>query len=146
MRFGMESRMRFPAKAALAILTAVLLGGMSWGQDAGTTSNADLRREAAAADTLYASQNLVGALPLYEDLHKQEPQSNVWRERLAGCLVGAAVSQPPDVAAATRERARKLLLDIVASGQTSNMTQILLEKLNTPVVAASAGPASPGTE
>lgn len=139
--------MRFPVAAVLVILGPILVGcAMSQAPETGATSDVDLKKEATSADSLFKSQNLVGALPLYEDLHKREPESNVWRERLAGCLLGAAANQTPEVAATTRERARKLLLDIVASGQSSNMTQILLEKLNAPVAAAQAGPVSPGAE
>jgi len=54
-------------------------------QQPSVMSDAELNKEAATADSLYSSQNMVGALPLYEDLHKRQPESNVWRERLAGC-------------------------------------------------------------
>jgi len=61
-------------------------------------------------------------------------------------LLAAAVNYPLDEAAAMRERAHKLLLNIVASGQTSNMVQILLEKLAAPTAPAPAGSVSPGAD
>jgi tetratricopeptide (TPR) repeat protein len=141
--------MCFTAKAASAILALGMVGftaSQAQNQQPSVMSDAELNKEAATADSLYSSQNMVGALPLYEDLHKRQPESNVWRERLAGCLLAAAVNYPLDEAAAMRERAHKLLLNIVASGQTSNMVQILLEKLAAPTAPAPAGSVSPGAD
>jgi tetratricopeptide (TPR) repeat protein len=99
--------------------------------------------EAAQANALYSSQNLVGALPLYEDLHKRHPREVLWDERLALCLLGAAHTHPDAEAAAMRERAHQLLLEAKAGGDNSNLMQVLLEKLESPV---QAGPTSPGLD
>ena len=148
LRSELESGMRVPGKAALLMLAAMLVGGwVSQGQEAGAMSSAELNKEAATADSLVQSQNVVEALPLYEDLHKQQPENNTWRERLATCLLGASVGRPSGEATAMRERAHKLLLDAKAAGDNSNLLQILLEKLDAAASAApAAGPASPGIE
>jgi tetratricopeptide (TPR) repeat protein len=137
--------MRFCAKAAVAIL-AMILGGAAAGmaQDAGAMSEADLNKEAATADSMYKSQNMVGALPLYEDLHKRQPESNAWRERLAMCLVAAPGSDAERTAA--QQRAHQLLLDAKAAGDNSNLLQVMLEKMEAPVGTPPPGPPSPGTE
>ena len=107
-------------------------------------SAAEIQKEAATAETLYNSQNFVGALPLFEDLHKREPTSSVWDERLAMCLVGAGGT--PAEATAHRERARQLLLDAKAAGDDSNLLQIMLEKLSIPTAAVAKGAESPGMD
>ena len=110
-------------------------------QEAGAKSQAELTQEAASANSLYAIQNMAAALPLYEDLHQQQPQSNVWREHLAACLVAVAQGDP-----AYRQRARQLLLDAKAAGDNSNFLQIMLEKLSAPAAPAPTSPPSPGME
>jgi tetratricopeptide (TPR) repeat protein len=105
-------------------------------------SDADLNKEAAQADSFYKAMNMVAALPLYEDLHQRQPQSYVWNERLAMCLLGNASRQPPAERAAMDERARKLLLEAKAGGDNSNLLQVLLEKLDQ-IAAAPATTAQP---
>jgi tetratricopeptide (TPR) repeat protein len=99
--------------------------------------------EAIQADALYKAQNFVAALPLYEDLHNRHPRENMWRERLAMCVVAASGTAAER--AANLQRAQQLLLDAKASGDNSNLLQILLEKLSTPPPASlmSASPAMP---
>ena len=139
--------MRLPAKAALAILGIVLVGfSVARAQQASVVSEADLNKEAATADSLYNAQNMAGALPLYEDMHKRQPDSNLWRERLAMCLLGASASHPEADAVAMRDRAIKMLLEARAAGDTSNLLQVLLEKLETPAATAPSGPPSPGQD
>src|ERR1035437_2855118 len=137
--------MRFPVKlAAAALAVAVSAGALA--QQSGAMTDAELKKEGATADALYLSQNFIAALPLYEDLHRRQPEDNVWRERLAMSLLAQAGSQPEAQGMATRERAHKLLLEAKAAGDNSNLLQVLLEKLETPVSAAPAGPPSPGHE
>ena len=139
--------MRFLAKLPLAILAGALAGCfVAQAQDAKIMSDAELNKEAATADLSFQGQNFVGALPLYEDLHARQPQSNLWRERLAMCLLGAAGSHPEAEATAMRDRAHKMLLEAKTAGDNSNLLQVLLEKLETPVGTAAAGPPSPGQE
>jgi tetratricopeptide (TPR) repeat protein len=111
-----------------------------------TKSDADVQKEDLQAEELYQQQNFQGALPLFEDLHQLRPQSNVFRERLAMTLLAKAGSEAPADAAATRERARKLLLDAKAAGDDSNLAQILLEKLGTGTGPPIEKPKSPGAD
>jgi tetratricopeptide (TPR) repeat protein len=99
--------------------------------------------EAIQADALYKAQNFVAALPLYEDLHNRHPRENMWRERLAMCVIAAPANEAE--LAANLQRARQLLLDAKASGDNSNLLQEMLEKLSTPPPASlmSASPAMP---
>jgi len=109
-------------------------------------SDAELQKEALTADSLYSNQNMVGALPLYEDLHKRQPDSNAWRERLAMCLISAGVNGTETERLANITRARQLMLDAKAAGDNSDLLQTVLEKLGAPVAPAPAGPPSPGAE
>ena len=109
-------------------------------------SDAEVQKEDLQAEALFEQQNFMGALPLFEDLHQQRPDSNVFRERLAMTLLAKASTEAPTEAEVTRERARKLLLDAKAAGDNSNLLQILLEKLSTPVAASSGMQRSPGAE
>lgn len=132
------------AAAALALTMVVSAGALA--QNAGAMTDAELQKEGATADALYMSQNFIAALPLYEDLHRRQPEDNVWRERLAMSLLAQAGGQPEAQGAATRDRAHKLLLEAKAAGDNSNLLQVLLEKLETPVATAASGPPSPGQE
>ena len=107
-------------------------------------TEAELRAEAAKADAFLDRQNSVAALPLYEDLHAQQPGNLRYEERLAMSLLGSATQQSPQQAAATRERARKLLLDAQGSGDNSNMVTVLLEK--TGKATAPEPPRQPGQD
>lgn len=103
-----------------------------------------LRARAAEANALMQHQNFVSALPLYEDLHAREPGNVRYEEGLALCLAGMAAQQEPAQAAATRDRARKLLRAARAAGDNSNLIQVLTESLG----EADAAPAVsvPGQE
>ena len=131
-------RMHLAARVWCAVVMAGLLAVTARAQAVNGISDADINKEAATADSLYRAQNFVAALPLYEDLHKRQTDSNLWRERLALSLLGAtgAATDP----AANRERAHKLLLEAKAAGDNSNLVQILLEKLEAPVSTAPSGP------
>src|SRR5580704_16402193 len=76
-----------------------------------TKSDADLKAEATQARTFYEASNFVAALPLYEDLYKQQPTSLVYEEALAMSLLGAATNMAPADAKAAHVRSKKLLLD-----------------------------------
>jgi tetratricopeptide (TPR) repeat protein len=143
MRLGMSWALR------LGTLILAVSGAVVWAQTAGTgatKSDAEVQREDQQAEALYQQQNFLGALPLFEDLHQQRPESNVFRERLAMTLFAKAGTEAPADATVTRERARKLLLDAKAAGDDSNLIQILLEKLSTPTAPPAARPPSPGAE
>jgi len=111
-----------------------------------TKDDAEVQKEDLQAEALYQQQNYLGALPLFEDLHLQRPESNVFRERLAMCLLAKAVTETPSDATLTRERAKKLLLEAKAAGDNSNLLQIMLEKLSTPFAASTGMQKSPGAE
>jgi tetratricopeptide (TPR) repeat protein len=105
-----------------------------------TKTDAEIKSEAVDADALYQKQNFVAALPLYEDLHAQQPQSLAYQERLAMTLLGGSGAQTPEQALAARKRAKQLLLQAKAAGDNSNLVQVLLEKLGDP---DNSGPAAP---
>jgi tetratricopeptide (TPR) repeat protein len=109
-----------------------------------TKSDAEVQKEDHEADGLYQQQNFLGALPIYEDLHQQRPEDNVFRERLAMSLMAKAGTEAPADATATKERARKLLLEAKASGDNSNLLQIMLERLSMPTSAVATKSTSPG--
>jgi len=151
--------MRFSSKAASAIFVLAMVGFTAPqaqqpsstsqqptvpSQQVGVMSDAEINKEAATADALYSSQNLVGALPLYEDLHKRQPASNAWRERLAMCLLAANGTDAER--AANVARAHQLMLDAKAAGDNSDLLQTVLEKLEAPVRSAPASSPSPGLD
>jgi tetratricopeptide (TPR) repeat protein len=132
----------------LGVLMLAVTGGTVSAQTAAVPgaakSDAEVQRENVQAETLYQQQNLLGALPLFDDLHLQRPESNVFRERLAVCLLARAGTEAPSEAAQTRERAKKLLLEAKAGGDNSSLLEVLLEKLSAPSSAVIQK--SPGAE
>jgi tetratricopeptide (TPR) repeat protein len=136
-------------RAAAWIVSLAVAAGWSafgWAQDSTPKTDAEIKQEAAQADALFQSENMVAAAPLYEDLHKQQPQSNIWRERLAMSLLGFAGTQQGTEATATLERAHKLLLDAKASGDNSDLVRVVLEKMDAAAHSTASGPVSPGTD
>jgi tetratricopeptide (TPR) repeat protein len=109
-------------------------------------TDAEIKAEATEADALYQKQNFLGALPLYEDLHAQVPQSLVYTEHFAMTLLNKAGEQPEPEATATRKRAKALLLQAKAAGDDSNLVQILLEKLANADNPAPQSPPPAGAE
>ena len=87
----------------------LLLVGAAAAQTPAAKSDAEIKTEADQAQALYNKQDFLGALPLYEDLHKRHPKELMWDERLAMCLLGAADAHPDAEAAAMRERAAALV-------------------------------------
>ena len=138
--------MKLGMKVGVFVLAVCSMGISAQTGQSAAKSDAEVQREDLQAEALYEQQNFMGALPLFEDLHQQRPDSNVFRERLAMTLLAKASTEAPTEAAVTRERARKLLLDAKAAGDNSNLLQILLEKLSTPVAASSGMQRSPGAE
>jgi tetratricopeptide (TPR) repeat protein len=132
----------------LGVLMLAVTGGTVSAQTSAepraTKSDAEVQKENVQAETLYQQQNLLGALPLFDDLHLQRPESNVFRERLAVCLLARAGTEAPSDAAQTRERAKKLLLEAKAGGDNSSLLEVLLEKLSAP--SAAVIQKSPGAE
>jgi tetratricopeptide (TPR) repeat protein len=123
------------------VLLAAGLGLLTMVAEAqATKSDAELKVEAQQAADFYQKQNFVAALPLYEDLHKQQPQSLGYEERLAMSLLGASTQQSGNAAEATKLRAKNLLLDAKSKGDDSNLMQTLLEKLQQ---GEEAGPQAP---
>jgi tetratricopeptide (TPR) repeat protein len=90
----------------------------------------DVKAQDAKAQAMYDKQDFLGALPLYEDLHTKVPSSTLFDERLAMCLLAKASAQNDADSAATRKRAKELLLQAKAGGDNSNLMQVLLEKLS----------------
>ena len=140
-------------RIAVAALSTVILTGTivtaARAQAPAAGNSADAPRggqtdEAVQANALYQAQNMVAALPLYEDLHKRHPKENMWRERLAMCLVAANGSDAE--MQANRVRAHALLVEARDSGDNSNLLQVLLEKLEARPGPAPAGPESPGLD
>lgn len=116
--------------AAIVVLAAA--GTVMHGQTAASSvkSDAEVQKEAQQAGDLYNGNNFAAALPLYEDLHAQRPQSNVFREQLALCLLSRGSVKEPAEFAKTQARAKALLLDAKAAGDNSNLLQIMLEKMS----------------
>jgi tetratricopeptide (TPR) repeat protein len=125
-------------------LLAVALGPAVWAQQTSALIGGDITAEAAAAQQLYEAQKMLDALPLYEDLHAQEPKSLGWTERLALALLSKEGTQDGTEAIATRDRAHALLVEAQAAGDDSPLVQILLEKMSGSPATAPKGPESPG--
>jgi tetratricopeptide (TPR) repeat protein len=68
-------------------------------------------------------------MPLFEDLHAQQPKNPIYEERLAMCLQGAAAGMTPQDAKAAYARSKQLLLDAKANGDNSPLLITLLEKM-----------------
>ena len=129
--------MRYQPAAALVVLCLTVVASAQTAVPA--KSEDEIKAEAAQAQTLYNKQDFIGALPLYEDLYAQRPQSLVYMERLAFALLAKADQQGPETGKITTARAKKLLLQAQAAGDNSNLLQILLEKLNN----SEGGPTAP---
>src|SRR6266550_5865567 len=143
MNLGMRLR-GIKLGALMLAVSGVALSAQTAVGPGSTKSDAEVQKEDRQAEALYQQQNFLGALPLFEDLHQQRPESNVFRERLAVSLLAKAGTEAPSDAAVTRERAKKLLLEAKAAGDNSGLLQIMLEKLSTPAPAVMQK--SPGAE
>jgi tetratricopeptide (TPR) repeat protein len=132
--------------ALMLAISGVALSAQTAVGPGSTKSDAEVQKEDQQAEALFQQQNFLGALPLFEDLHQQRPESNVFRERLAMSLLAKASTEAPSDATVTRERAKTLLLEAKAAGDNSDLLQVLLEKLSTPFVASAGMRKSPGAE
>lgn len=128
----------------LVAMALVVLSSPLWAQAAKT--DAEVQKEAGEAQALFDKQNFVAALPLYEDLHKQRPESVVYEERLAMAVLGGTPDQGAAGQQVSRARAKALLMDAKSKGDNSNLLQILLEQLNNSEAAGPAAPPVPGHE
>ena len=101
------------------------------GPPARPQENADVyKAERQKAVELFNQQKFLDALPLFEDLVKQNPADNETLLALATCLVNhSATIQDKDAAAKERLRARDLLLKAKELGNNSNLLQNLLQLL-----------------
>src|SRR6185312_12512467 len=86
-----------------------------------------------------------GALPLFEDLHAQQPKDLMYEERLAMSLLGASSGMTFDASKAAHARAKSLLLEAQKNGDNSPLLITLLEKMGTgdSGPTAPSGPATP---
>src|SRR5215469_5326745 len=124
--FQADSRGAFEVRRAASVVCWWLLCVPMLAQELPTP---DVKSEDAKAQAMYDKRDYLGALPVYEDLHARVPTSTVFDERLAMCLLMKTGTQNETDAAVTRKRAKELLLQAKAGGDTSNLMQILLEKL-----------------
>src|ERR1035441_9849880 len=83
--------MRTVEKALALIALFVVGSSLALGQ-----LSAEEQKEDRTAESLYQAQNFVAASPLFEDLHKRQPASVVYTERLAMSLIGSVNNHPPD--------------------------------------------------
>jgi tetratricopeptide (TPR) repeat protein len=132
--------------ALVLAVSGVVVSAQTAAAPGANKNDAEVQKEEQQAEALYQQQNFLGALPLFEDLHLQRPQSNVFRERLAMSLLAKASTEAPPDATITRERAKKLLLEAKAAGDTSGLLEVLLEKLSTPSIESAVRQKSPGAE
>jgi tetratricopeptide (TPR) repeat protein len=109
-------------------------------------TDAEITREDREAAALFQQQNLLAALPLYQDLHQQRPTSNLYREQLALCLLAKEATVPEQEAIKLRQQARALLLEAKAAGDNSNLLNILLEKMGNQPGATPTTQQSPARE
>jgi hypothetical protein len=119
-----------PTCSSLLIL---LLGLLSQAQPPPVLTS-DQAAQAAQADVEFQKHDILAALPLYELLAKEVPQSPIFAERLAECLLGSIAGMPdgPD---------RKAILDRVKSaaqraqflGDRSLLLSNILEHLSKPL-------------
>lgn len=91
-------------------------------------SEANYEAERKKAIDLFNNNKNLEALPLFEDLVKQNPQDDVTLLGLATCLLShSATIEDEDAAAKERVRARELLLKSKQLGNNSNLLQNLLQ-------------------
>jgi tetratricopeptide (TPR) repeat protein len=133
-------------KTFAGVVVAVLLMTSAMLHAQATKDDAQIKAEDEQAEALFHQQNFLAALPLFEDLHVQRPQSLVYQERLAMVLLTKAGQQDGAEALATRKRAKDLLLQAKAGGDNSGLLQILLEKLQGDGAPAAAAAQPAGHE
>jgi len=118
----------------LALLPALPVHGQQTPPKA-PAAEADID-ETAQADLYYRLGNLTAALPLYERLAAQTPQSAVFAERFAYCLSTKATLLPiGDERTALLARAKKEAERAKSLGDNSPLLQIILESVSNPQAA-----------
>jgi tetratricopeptide (TPR) repeat protein len=115
----------------VGLLCAVYLGIsiVTLAQTPQTKTDEEIKAEYQQAQKLYDASNFVAALPLFEDLHAQQPKDLLFEERLAMSLLGADSSMTPEAGKAAHARAKRLLLEAQANGDKSPLLITLLEKM-----------------
>ena len=105
------------------------------GADALAASDAPTT-EADAAAAFYHEGDVLGALPLYERLAAQSPDNPLYAERLAACLMMKFESLPTgEERNATIARARVAAEHAKSLGDSSDLLQVILERLANPAAA-----------
>lgn len=118
--------MRPDWKNILLVAFLSLCTAAAYAQTQSSDANYEAERK-KAIDLFNADKNLE-ALPLFEDLVKQNPQDDVTLLGLAACLLShSATVEDEDAAAKERIRARELLLKSKELGNNSNLLQNLLQ-------------------
>lgn len=118
--------MRSHWKNILMVALLSLCTAAAYAQTQSSDANYEAERK-KAIDLFNANKNLE-ALPLFEDLVKQNPQDDVTLLGLAACLLNhSATVEDADAAAKERIRARELLLKAKDLGNNSNLLQNLLQ-------------------
>jgi tetratricopeptide (TPR) repeat protein len=85
------------------------------------------------ADAYYNQGQMLDALPLYEDLHKKEPENAYYAGRLAYCLLARFESLPTGKErTAAVARAKAMAERAKALGDNSNLTQTVLDRVRDP--------------
>ncbi len=105
---------------------------MRWGQDAAAPklTNSQLA-EASQANVYFQQSNLMAALPLYEHLAAEIPQSGAYAERLAFCLMSKAENLPAgEEKDATFKRVKVEAERAKALGDNSGLLQVILDRVN----------------
>ena len=95
--------MRLGKRLEAFMLLMCGVGGLAQTGPIATKSDAEISKEYQQAQALFDRQDLLGAQPLFEDLHQQRPGNNVFTERLALTWLAKAGSEAPADATATRE-------------------------------------------
>jgi tetratricopeptide (TPR) repeat protein len=121
--------MRFPSGARAILIFLMTIA--AFGPPLLAQGNGDAyKAERQKAIALFNDQKFLDALPLFEDLVKENPGDNETLLALATCLVNhSATSQDADAAAKERLRARDLLMKAKELGNNSNLLQNLLQLL-----------------
>jgi tetratricopeptide (TPR) repeat protein len=114
------------ARITFILLAIVVVGSPTRAQD-----NPDAyKAERQKAVELFNQKKFLDALPMFEDLVKQNPADSETLLGLATCLVNhSATIQDKDAAAKERLRARDLLLKAKELGNNSDLLQNLLQLL-----------------
>ena len=119
-----------PLRPAIALTLFFCLALSAQDKDQPKLNNGQLAED-TQADVYFQQHNLVAALPLYEHLTAQFPNSALYAERLASCLLSQENNTPPGPdREALRKRAKSEAERSKALGGKSNWLNLMLEQLN----------------